>query len=175
MQLTYAVEQGKAYEGGRADSNPARIVAGLNKSAAEVLFGRFVALLPGAADANLTVLKPDDYVPFGPMVDANSKIVGGLLHDMAHTLGVEGAKANDMGSILKTGAMFVKSETALKPGDNVFVRFAAGNGGAAANIGLVRNDTDITATLATAVQLPSAEVRGYCAAGEIVAIHINLP
>jgi hypothetical protein len=172
-QTSYSIEHAGAYEGGRATSGPCVAVAGLNKQGAEVKFGRFVALVPGGSNANLTGLKPNDYVPFGLLAGGASKILGVLIHDMAHEdtipQGVQGVADGKMGSILKQGTIYVKAEVAMLPGDPVFVRHTANGGNT--DLGLIRNDADT----ANAVQVTQAEVMGTRDANGLVAIRINLP
>lgn len=78
-----------------------------------------------------------------------------------YTTTVGGYKAGDVVSVMKTGRVWISSETALANGAAPFVRFAAGAGGS--QQGAWRNDADT----ATAVQ-PTSGVhvfRGNAAAG----------
>lgn len=71
-------------------------------------------------------------------------------------------------NILRRGHIYLRPETAVTPGQQVYVRFVAAG---TERLGAVRNDADT----ADAALLPTAYFRTACAAGGIALVEINLP
>lgn len=169
-QTSYSVEHAAAYQGGRADSGLLDALTGRNTDAGVIPFGCAVAY--GTANA---LLSPRDYVPMKLPAGSTDKILGVLIHDMAHeasypfgTSSPTGVAVGDLGSIAQKGRVYVPCEQNVTPADPVFVRYAAGAGGS--QLGAFRKDADT----ATAVALSGAKFAGETVSG-LVAIDLNLP
>lgn len=74
--------------------------------------------------------------------------------------------------VLRHGRVWVQVENAFVAGTVPFVRFAAGNGGT--QLGAIRTNDDVTATLATAVQVAGLRLLTSGAAGEFGVLEVNL-
>ena len=164
-QTSYALTMSTAYEGGRASSEDAKILPGLNKDVIELPFGRAVVL------GSTTGLGPNDVMPVIAPVDANSVLIGVAMHSHAHDPNnTNGVPVGDMLNVITEGDVWVQVEQAVVPGDAVYFRHTVASGtGTSIALGRFRKDADT----AKATQIVNAKWLGKAAAGEIVALRLG--
>lgn len=160
-QTAYTQVPAPAVEGLLADISFHRdIVSGIGSEA--ISFGRFVSRIAPLAGAPADEIPPRVALP-GLTTDVTGPAgIGFATNDVTLEAGT-GWALNDAVKIMRTGRIWMLSETAAAYGAAVFVRFAGGNEGA------VRDDADT----ANAVALPGARFVSVLAAGGLVKVEFN--
>lgn len=160
-QTAYTQDPAVAVEGMLVDASPNfdLITAVANVA---ISFGRFVHQVAGGG--------ADDRPPRVALPTATGEVtgttqVGFSLKDTTLEATVAGGYAvDDELTVLRNGRIWMLAEDAVSFGDAVFVRFAAGGGGAL--LGSVRSNADT----ATAVALPGAWFRSTTAGADFVVV-----
>ncbi|MDF2697903.1 MAG: hypothetical protein K0S65_6286 [Labilithrix sp.] len=133
---------------------------------AEPVIGNEGAIYDSGSHHDIVTKIAQEDIPFGRYVrivgdqcelpDVTGEVTGrgGIaIKDSSKPSGA-GYKAGDPVAVMLTGRVWVRTEQALAEGVQPFVRFAAGAGGGAPNVGMLRTDADT----ATAVALPGAKM-----------------
>lgn len=147
MQTSYDLAPAIAQEGQLADISPRSVGSYLAEEA--LTFGRVV--VQGDEDNTCKLATEDGHV------------VGITAYSAFREAG--DPQATDMVNVLTKGAIYVRPETAVKPGDPVFYRHAG------EDAGRLRNDADTD----KATELAGARWRTSADAEGLAILEINLP
>jgi hypothetical protein len=157
-QTDYSYLQPVAFAGMLGDLSFKRVATGVNKQGTAIPFG--VAVTKAAGDGNYDL----------PNI-AGDKVYGIVLHshdyDQRDLTGVQGVPVDVDFNLLEEGVAYVKVEEAVADGDPVYVRFAAGAGGA--QLGAFRKSADT----ATAGLVKGGKFRSSAAIGGIAQVSFS--
>lgn len=150
-QLAYTAGQPPAIPGMKADAGFDRVASRVNLNANPLPFGVFVKEAQGTFLNGADVVGATTDLLAGVSVASQTQPV-----TTAMTGAIDAIENTGIFDCMEQGAVWVRSEQVMIPGDPIFVRFANGAGGAGAtNVrGVVRKDADT----ATAFRVRGARV-----------------
>ena len=166
-QLVYQQDPDLAIEGGMADISLDREIRSAVVKV-DVGFGLFITYAAGAVDDRT----PHAVLPTTALEITDPTALGFALADttlpgpLAPAAAV-GWETDSVCRYMRSGCLWVLPEVAVSYGDPVFVRFAAGAGGA--DLGRTRTDADT----ASAAQLPGAFFKSTTSAAGLAVIEFR--
>lgn len=158
-QTSYSINQAGGQAGGIADDGRHDVVSATNPTAATP-FGAAVAYGAVDGDCKLPSSSTDKILGVAILEQTKEQALG---------TGVVNYPAGSLISVLKRGRINVAVENAVVAGGPVYVRFAAGAGGAL--LGAFRSDADT----GSAVIVDGALFATSAASGGIAIVDMNLP
>lgn len=146
-QTSYAVTLSPAIPGMKADAGYDRVSSKVNLNAAPIPFGVFVKELTATFLNGTDVMGTAADRIAGITVKSDARPVEAIL-----ALATDAIPNAGIFDCMEMGAVWMRAEQVMVPGDPVFARYASGAGGTMR--GVVRKDADT----ATAVAVPNARV-----------------